>query len=166
MRASWLNLGVLCVALTLVAACDPAATPAPPLTPDAPSASLGEPESIAPRLPEADADAVSAPNSAFIAIDPSEVGVQGAASLDEALAPLLAGAHEESGDLQVSTRETDDSAMADIVRSGLEDDSVSAAHIRIEFRREAEGWFPINAYRRMQCARGPNAGQWSAAPCP
>jgi len=56
--------------------------------------------------------------------------------------------------------------IADVIRSGLVDDSVRADHVRVEFRREPEGWFPTNAFRREQCRRGPDAGRWSAAPCP
>lgn len=118
-------------------------------------------------LPEVDADALAVPNSAFAAIEPSEVGVQGAATIEEALTPLTVDAHaEEGGALHVSTRETGDQAVADIVRTGLADDSVEAAHLRIEFRREPEGWFPTNAYRRWRCRRGEDPGAWSSSLCP
>jgi hypothetical protein len=56
--------------------------------------------------------------------------------------------------------------VADIVRSGLLDDSVGASHLRITFRREIDGWYPENGFRRMQCRRGASAGQWSANLCP
>jgi hypothetical protein len=56
--------------------------------------------------------------------------------------------------------------VADLVRAGLADDSVAAGHVRIEFRREADGWYPTNAYRRSQCARGGQAGQWTTGLCP
>ena len=60
-----------------------------------------------------------------------------------ALDPLIAvGAHEEGGSLSLSIREEGDIATADVVRAGAQDDSVAAGHLRIEFRREPEGWFP------------------------
>lgn len=120
----------------------------------------------APPIPEVDAVLLAAPSTDFTAIEPTEIDVQGAPTLEEALAPLTVATHGESATLQVSTRESGDTAVADVVRTGLGDDSVAGAHIRLEFRREPEGWFPTNAYRRFQCARGALAGQWSASPCP
>jgi hypothetical protein len=117
-------------------------------------------------LPPVDASLLGAPNSAFTAIEPSEVGVFGAPAVMEALEPLLGPEVIEGSDVSLSVRETGDDAIADIVRTGLQDDSVSGGHVRIEFRREADGWFPVNAYRRTQCARGGEAGQWTAGLCP
>lgn len=84
----------------------------------------------------------------------------------EALEPLLGPEVVEGSNLSLSVRENGDDAIADIVRTDLQDDSVSGGHIRIEFRREADGWFPVNAYRRTQCARGAEAGQWTSGLCP
>jgi hypothetical protein len=134
----------------------------------------------APDLPPVAPDLVAAPNTAFIAIEPTELGVIGAPTVWEALGPLISSdAHadpagregSETGaaeheSVQFSVRETGDDAVADIVRSGLLDDSVSAGHVRVEFRREPDGWYPTNAYRRQQCRRGAAAGQWSTELCP
>lgn len=153
------------VAVLLIASCGQPATTseAPPPAPPA------EESSAAPQptdLPTPDAALVAAPSSAFTAVEPSELGVQPATSVREALAPLLSSDVNEGATLQLGINQSGDAAVADIVRSGLEDDSVSAAQLRVEFRHEPDGWYPTNAYRRTMCARGDNAGQWSAAPCP
>ena len=117
-------------------------------------------------LPPVDASLLAAPNSAFTAIEPSEVGVFGAPDVLQALDSLLGPEVSEGSNVHLSVRESADQAVADIVRVGLLDDSVSAGHVRIEFRREADGWYPTNAFRRSQCARGGEAGQWTAGLCP
>jgi hypothetical protein len=117
-------------------------------------------------LPPVDPTLLSAPNSAFTAIEPSEVGVFAAPGVMQALDPLLGPEVTEGANVHLTVSETGDQAVADIVRTGLQDDSVSGGHVRIEFRREPEGWFPTNAYRRTQCARGGEAGQWTAGLCP
>ncbi|MFN3465208.1 MAG: hypothetical protein ACK4X1_14150 [Terricaulis sp.] len=124
------------------------------------------PEAPRAELAQVDPALLSAPNGAFTAIEPSEVGVFGAPAVMEALEPLLGPEVVEGSNLSLSVRENGDDAIADIVRTGLQDDSVSGGHIRIEFRREADGWFPVNAYRRTQCARGAEAGQWTSGLCP
>lgn len=134
---------------------------APPV--DTPSEVIDAPRG---ELPPVDASLLGAPNSAFTAIEPSEVGVFGAPAVMEALEPLLGPEVIEGSNVSLSVRENGDDAVADIVRTGLQDDSVSGGHVRIEFRREADGWFPVNAYRRSQCARGGEAGQWIAGLCP
>jgi hypothetical protein len=117
-------------------------------------------------LPPVDASLLGAPNDAFTAIEPSEVGVFGAPDVMQAIDPLLSAEVTEGANVHLTVRETGDEAIADIVRTGLEDDSVSGGHVRIEFRREPDGWYPTNAYRRTQCARGGEAGQWIAGLCP
>jgi hypothetical protein len=117
-------------------------------------------------LPPVDAVLLAAPNEAFTAIEPSEVGVFGAPDVMQALDALLGPEMTEGGRLQVSVRESGDEAIADVVRTGMHDDAVAAGHVRIEFRREPDGWRPINAYRRTQCARGGEAGQWTTGLCP
>lgn len=117
-------------------------------------------------LPPVDASLLSAPNSAFTAIEPSEIGIFGAPAVMEALEPLLGPEVLEGSNVSLSVRENGDDATADIVRTGLQDDSVSGGHVRIEFRREADGWFPVNAYRRTQCARGGEADLWTSGLCP
>jgi hypothetical protein len=110
---------------------------------------------------------LAAPNSAFVAIEPSEVGVFAAESVWQSLEPLIPPeAFEEDAAISVTVREEGEGMWADIVRENIPDDSVSAGHIRVEFRREPEGWFPTNAYRRWMCRRGDVANQWSSAPCP
>lgn len=117
-------------------------------------------------IPPVDPSLLAAPNSGFTAIEPSEVGVFGAPAVMEALEPLLGPEAMEGAEVSLSVRENGDTAVADIVRTGLQDDSVAGGHVRIEFRHESDGWFPVNAYRRTQCARGGEAGQWIAGPCP
>lgn len=133
---------------------------APPETSVAPPPALEESAESAPAIPEVDEAFRAAPASEFSAVEPSELGVQAAPTIHDALINLVA---TEGGQLSLSIRESGESAVADVVRTGLEDSSVSAAHIRVDFQREPEGWRPINAYRRLQCAQG---GQWSASPCP
>jgi hypothetical protein len=99
--------------------------------------------------------------------DPSEIGVFAAPTVMAALEPVIGPeAHQEGSTLALTVRQEGDAAVADIVRYGMADDSVSAGHLRVEFRREPEGWYPTNAYRRSQCARGGLAGQWTAELCP
>jgi hypothetical protein len=118
-------------------------------------------------LPPVDAALVRAPNDGFTAIEPSEVGVFGAPDVMQALDPLLGPEVSEGATVHLTVREvTADQTIADVVRTGMQDDSVSAGHVRIEFRREPDGWYPTNAYRRTQCARGGEAGQWTAGLCP
>ncbi|HYD85847.1 MAG TPA: hypothetical protein VEA80_00065 [Vitreimonas sp.] len=117
-------------------------------------------------LPPVDASLLGAPNDLFTAIEPSEVGVFGAPSVMEALDPLLGPEVTEGSSVHLTVREEGDGAIADIVRTGLADDSVSAGHVRVEFRREPDGWYPTNAYRRMQCARGATPGEWTTGLCP
>ncbi len=129
---------------------------------------LEEEESVAPRasLPPVDPALVAAPSTAFTPIEPTEVGVIGAPSVMEALEPLLGPEMTEGAQVHLTITSTRDDAVADIVRAGMADDSVSAGHVRIEFRREPDGWYPTNAYRRSQCARGAEAGQWTSGLCP
>ena len=135
------------------------------------AADRGRPRSCdhaARELPPVDASLAGAPQRAFTAIEPSEVGVFGAPDVHDRRSIRCSApeAHEEARRVHLTVRETGDDATADIVRAGLQDDSVSAGHVRIEFRREPEGWFPTNAYRRSQCARGGEAGQWTSGLCP
>jgi len=129
-----------------------------------------EAEGVAPDfsdLEPVNAALLAAPNSAFAAIEPSEVQVFPAASVEQALEPLVPPeAFEEDAAISVTVREDGETVWADVVRENIPDDSVAAGHIRIEFRREPEGWFPTNAYRRWMCRRGEVANQWSSAPCP
>lgn len=150
-----------------LAACNPAQTPGD----ETGAAGVAGQEQEAtgdarPELPPVEAVLLEAPNSAFVAIEPTEIGVIGAPDIREALGPLVsAEALGEGEAVQLSVRETGDNAIADIVRTGLADDSVSGGHVRIEFHREEDGWFPTNAYRRNQCRRGANAGAWTTEPC-
>lgn len=111
--------------------------------------------------PPVDPELLSAPNDAFTAVEPSEFQVFGAPTVAEAVQPVLAGV-----DVALSIREASDSAIVDVVLGNMEDDALAAQHSRFEFRREPDGWYPTNAYRRQQCRRGELAGQWSASPCP
>ena len=117
-------------------------------------------------LPEVDPALRAAPNADFTAIEPTEVGISGAPSVMEALEPLLGPELSEGATLSVSIAAQQNNATADVVRQNLADDSVSAGQVRIEFRREPDGWYPTNAYRRSQCARGALAGQWTKELCP
>lgn len=155
---------VLSLAAFALAACgqstQPNETSAPPLAED-------EIIDEAPGLPPVEPALLAAPTSTFTAFEPSEIGVTGAPDIMTALDPLIAtGAHEEGGSLSLTIREEGEIATADVVRTGAQVDSVAAGHLRIEFRREPEGWFPTNAYRRVQCARGALANQWTNGLCP
>lgn len=130
------------------------------------SAPAPEDDALTP-LPEVEQALLDAPSSAFVAIEPTELGVIAAPTVMEAIAPLIGlEAYEEGASVHLSVRESGDAAVADIVRSNIPDDAVQAGQIRIEFRREPEGWFPTNAYRRTMCRRGDEAGQWTTELCP
>lgn len=116
-------------------------------------------------LPPVAAELLAVPNEQFTAIEPSELEVQADGAILDALAPLLGPEMTQAGEsLNVSIRESGDEAVADIVRANIMSDVVAAGHLRIEFRREPEGWFPTNAYRRFLCRRG-EAMQWSSGAC-
>lgn len=155
---------VVCSVLTLAACGQPAPAPAPA----EPVAEIAAPETAAHEFAEVDAETLAAPNEAFVAIEPSEIGVFGAPTVEEAIDPIVGApeAHEEGATVSVSVRQSGETMIADIVRANIPDDSVAAGHVRIEFRREPEGWFPTNAYRRTQCRRGDAPGQWSTGLCP
>jgi len=121
-----------------------------------------------PPLPQVDGPLLETPSSDFAALEPSELGVFGAPTIQEAIVPLVGSpeAHEEGASVSLTIREAGETATADIVRANIPDDSVAAGHVRIEFRREPEGWFPTNAYRRSLCRRGDVAGQWTPGLCP
>jgi len=160
-----LRYGFVAVALAL-AACNQQPTNSDEATTDTPIAEDATGEAPTAALPEVDPTLLAATNAEFTAIEPSEVGVFGAPTVQEALAPLLGPEMTEGADVSLSVRENGDDAVADLVRSGLADDSVSAGHVRIEFRREPDGWYPTNAYRRSQCARGGAPGVWTTGLCP
>jgi len=161
---NWLRYGVLAAALAL-AACGQQQAPQADTT--ATSAPVQEEaEAPAPELPQVDPVLLAAPDTDFMAIEPSEVGVSVAPTVMDALAPLLGSEVTEGAEVSLTVRETGDEATADLVRSGLQDDSVSAGHVRIQFHREADGWHATNAYRRSQCQRGGQAGQWTTGLCP
>jgi hypothetical protein len=162
---SWIRHGVIAAALVLAACGQQQPAQQTPGADEAPYEAETS-DAALPPLPEVDPALLAAANSEFTAIEPSEVGVFGAPSLAEALAPLLGPEVTEGGSVSLSVRESGDEAVADLVRSGLLDDSVSAGHVRVEFRREPDGWYPTNAYRRSQCARGGQAGQWTTGLCP
>jgi hypothetical protein len=157
--------GILFAAALLLAACGQSTTTtAPPgeLT-EAPNA-LEETAGV--QAPPVDAVLLAAPTSAFVAVEPSEVGISAAETIAQAIEPLASPETAEGADLHVSVKEEGDNATADIVRSGLADDAIGSAHVRIEFIRSPEGWYPTNAYRRWQCRRAPDPAAWSATPCP
>jgi hypothetical protein len=126
-----------------------------------------EAESPAPDFPPVDAALLSAPNSTFTPFEPTEVGIAAANTVHEALGPVISPESVSEGEtLHLTIVEQGDTAVADIVRDGQQDDSISAGHVRVEFHREEDGWYPTNAYRRFLCRRGPRANEWSAEACP
>lgn len=152
-----------CAALALIS-CSPQGEQAAP----EPSIETQEAEgSSAAAFPAVDAALLAAPASDFTPIEPSEIGVMAAEEVAQAIEPLtsveLGG---EGGAVHVSIRTEGANQFADVVRTELPDDSIAAAHVRLEFMPSPEGWFPVNAWRRQQCRRGAGAGAWSASPCP
>ncbi len=165
-RAHWI---VLAAALAL-AACGPQTQPKEESGASS-QIEAGAPErsdATLPPLPQVDRALLDATVSEFSAVEPTELGVIGAPSVEQAIAPLIVSpeTYEEGASISLSIREASETAVADIVRSNMPDDSVSSGHVRIEFRREPEGWFPTNAYRRSLCRRGELAGQWTSGLCP
>jgi len=110
-----------------------------------------------------------APASEFEAVEPTVFGVVGSPAVWDALAPLgrrgLA-ADETPETLDAHIRVEGEGLVADVLHANLADDAISAEHVRIEFRREPEGWFPTNAYRRHKCRRAREPAAWSTALCP
>ena len=126
-----------------------------------------EVEELAPsNFPEVEPLLLQAPSSDFVAIEPTEIGIVGGGDIRDTLAPLISVEALSDGEsVEMSVRENGDEAVADIVRIGMADDAVQAGHVRVEFHRAPEGWFPVNAYRRHQCRRGANAGAWTTELC-
>lgn len=150
-------------AMALLTGCNQANTEPPGGAVTQADSADAEPQLDAQAVP---ADLVAAPNTDFTAFEPSEVDIRAAEHVVTAIEPLLSSELGQGESLQASVHSSGANRIADVVRSGLADDSVAAAHVRVEFMPSPEGWFPINAYRRFQCRRGPNAGAWSPGPCP
>ena len=164
-RAHW----IIVVAAFALAACGQQSKTGDETAPSSQIEDVGGNEEAAPPpLPQVDAALLSAAPSEFVAIEPTELGIVGAPTIEEALSPMVGSPEtvEEGASVSLTIRESGDTATADVVRTNIPDDSVSAGHVRIEFRREPEGWFPTNAYRRSQCRRGELAGQWTSGLCP
>lgn len=160
-----MRLFFVLICAAALSACQRIEEKAPP--PEGEAVSADESVTEGSIFPAVDAALLSAPNGAFTALEPSVFGVFGAPSIEEALGEIIASTEDSEGELHLSIVESGETAVANIVRTNVGDDAIAAAHIRIEFRREpAEGWYPVNAFRRQQCRRGELAGQWSAAPCP
>lgn len=165
MMKRWRFAPVAALALLALAACNQQG-PSGPSEP-AGSEPVNEAETQAPQLPPVDAALISAPNSTFTAFEPSEAGIEGAATVHEALGPIVSPEGVSEGEqLHLTVTEQGDTAVADIVRINRSDDAVVSGHVRVEFRREPEGWYPTNAYRRAMCRRGPRANQWTTEACP
>jgi hypothetical protein len=114
------------------------------------------------------AEVFAAPNDEFEAVEPTVFRIIGAPTVWDALAPLgQSFAPEGAGPaLTVRIRVSGNDQVADVLRTDLADDAINSQHIRIEFRREPEGWYPTNAYVRQKCRRGPDPEIWTRAPCP
>lgn len=111
----------------------------------------------------------NAPSSAFEAVEPTVFGISGSLRVWDALAPLgRQGPEPGEGNqtLDAHLRVEGEGVVADVLRTDLADDAVSAEHVRIEFRREVDGWYPTNAYLRHKCRRAATPGEWTTAPCP
>jgi hypothetical protein len=113
-------------------------------------------------------DVFAAPNEEFEPVEPTVFSIIGAPTVWDALAPLGQSFEPEGADpaLTVRIRVSGDDQIADVLRTSLADDAINSEHIRIEFRREPEGWYATNAYVRQKCRRGPDPEIWTRAPCP
>ena len=113
-------------------------------------------------------DVFAAPNEEFEAVEPTVFRIIGAPTVWDALAPLGRSFEPEGADptLIVQIRVSGSDQIVDVLRTSLADDAISSEHIRIEFRREPEGWYTTNAYVRQKCRRGPAPEIWTLAPCP
>lgn len=160
-----LKRGLVALAVLALAACgQQQPSDEPTMGEDAPIEDSAAPAPVS--LPPVDPALVGVPSSEFTAIEPTEIGIIAAPSVMEALEPILGPEMSEGSTLSLTITAQRDDAVADVVRAGMADDSVSAGHLRVEFRREPDGWFPTNAYRRSQCARGGLSGQWTSGLCP
>jgi len=114
------------------------------------------------------ADVFAATNEEFEPVEPTVFGIIGAPTVWDALAPVGQSFEPEGANpaLTVRIRVSGDDRTADVLRTSLADDAISSEHIRIEFRREPEGWYATNAYVRQKCRRGPNPEVWTRASCP
>lgn len=166
MRARKIALVALAGALALAGCGRSNNVPPPPPMP--PSIDEGQADTTTPAEPgPVDPQLLAAANSEFAAIEPSEVGVAAAPDIHQAISAITSPeSGDDAGTLSLTIREGDTAAVVDVVRADLPDDSVAAGQVRIEFRKEAEGWFPTNAYRRNMCRRGAYAMQWTSETCP
>lgn len=157
-----MRAAVLAALLIGVAACSPPAAPSGEVATAEPT------QAPATSGASVQADSTAVPNTAFKAREPSEIGVQAAPTIWQAIAPLARDTPEGmegKQELRVIIKRGANGYVADVVDDGLLDDSVATEHHRIEFRREPEGWFATNAYSRWICRRGDNAGQWTTEAC-
>ena len=110
-----------------------------------------------------------APTDAFEAVEPTIFGIIGAATVWDALRPIgREGPDSAEGSQTVTIFIRNDSVhtVADVLQTGLADDAISDQHLRFEFRRDVDGMYPVNAYRRHKCRRAEDPQQWSTSPCP
>ncbi len=137
------------------------------------AAALAAAACVAPEImDDGDAGAASlfdAPNRLFMGVEPSVLGLTGAPTVWEVLAPIGRRSPEgleadQRTDLRI--RMEGDAVRADIVQSGLLDDAVAAEQVRLYLRLDSEGWWVANAYVRQKCRRGADAGAWTNEPCP
>jgi hypothetical protein len=155
------------MAALLLIACGQSAPSAPSEAAGGDAPAAPEEASMAVELPPVPAALLAAPNSTFTAFEPTEAGIIGAADIHEALGPTISTESVGEGEtLHLTITETGETAVADIVRANMPDDAIASGHVRVEFHREPEGWFPTNAYRRTMCRRGAHANQWTTEPCP
>jgi hypothetical protein len=163
----YLAMPIAALAALLSTACGQSAPSAPSETAGAVAPAVPEEARTAVNLPQVPAALLAAPNSTFTAFEPTEAGIIGAADIHEALGPMISAESVGEGEtLHLTVTESGETAVADIVRANMPDDAIASGHVRVEFHREPEGWFPTNAYRRTMCRRGAHANQWTTEPCP
>lgn len=119
-------------------------------------------------VPSLATDVFAAPNEEFEPVEPTVFRIIGAPTVWDALAPLGHSFEPEGADptLTLRIRASGGDQIVDVLRTSLADDAINSEHIRIEFRREPEGWYPTNAYARRKCRRAPDPEIWTRAPCP
>ena len=115
--------------------------------------------------PSSDYDAT---DDQFLAVEPTTLGLIASPTIWQVLEPIAGGTPESTEgnqSLKVYVRKSAGGYQADVIISGLMDDSLMARHVRLDLRKEPEGWFITNALVRYRCYRSETPA-WQTALCP
>lgn len=104
-------------------------------------------------------------------VDVADWAPRSATSLMDVIAPLYSG-HPESSEgrptlkIELTPLSDRDAMQVQVTMTGYLDDSVSGEQYVALVEPGGDGWVLSRLWKRYLCARGRNAGQWTADLCP